>query len=119
MYEALGDRRRQERIRWENPGRHCPLLEADASACLGCPHNAYQSEDGPVLRLAEKYAPVIAHIRDLATEIELGWETPETLSPEELCAALEFRAAMRTLERETQAKMTATFMAQLMFSKSE
>ena len=76
MYDALGDRKKQDEIREKNPGAsHCKLLLISPSACDGCEKNPFRTKVKEEIKdhfLVLKHSRLIERISVLYDYVDMG-----------------------------------------------
>lgn len=76
MYEALGDRKKQDEIREKNPDvGHCKLLLMSPTACDGCEKNPFRKKPKQEVQdhyLMLKHASLIDRISVLYDYVSMG-----------------------------------------------
>jgi hypothetical protein len=122
LFTILGDRKQQEAIRLEHPGRHCEILKKYPVACRECPFSPYNGPQKELIEASEVYGGLIEQSILLHDCQELGvGQSQEEMMPEEF---MMLRIAHRELDQaklNVQAKHMAANMAEIigkMFSGS-
>jgi hypothetical protein len=84
MFDALGDRKKQDEIRGARPdGRHCELLEVSPNACLGCKHNPHEGPVAEAREILDRSRGLVSRALELADAHELRSLDVTTLHPTE------------------------------------
>jgi len=113
MYEALGDRERQERIREDSPGvHHCSMLKVSANACIGCQKNPVREKSPEDVRrdreVIEENIPVLEHMIAICEYIRMGFVYDlKEISPDEAFALRMTWREITGRERAENAQMSA------------
>jgi len=114
----MGDPSAQDKIRLENPGRHCGLLMADPSCCTICQLGPYHGEDGRCRLAMEDYGYLVPIAQELDLSLTFGMRAGSSLTSQQFEMLMAYREAREFIMLKMQIEGTVNGMAALMGGKT-
>jgi hypothetical protein len=117
LYPLLGDPLAQDKIRADNPGRHCGLLIADSECCTRCQLGPYHGEDGRCRLAMEDYGYLVETAQELDLSLSVGMKSGLSLSSQQFEMLIAYREAREFVMLKMQIEGTINGMAALLGGK--